>query len=58
MLQVFEKVGISLVEDMEAKQFVISVNKKAQKGWKMHFIAVKKPRIRFTVKRDAKFWTR
>ena len=32
MLQVFEKVGISLVEDREAKQFVISVNKKAQKG--------------------------
>ena len=32
MLQVFERVGISLVEEREAKQFVISVKKKAQKG--------------------------
>ena len=58
MLQVFERIGISLVDEREAKQFVISVNKKAQKGRKMHFIAVKKPRIRSTVKRDAKFLTR
>ena len=44
-LQVYERAGISPVEMYEKEgQSVISVCKKPQKGYQMHFIVVKKSR--------------
>ena len=46
-IQVYKSVGIALVEKYErVGKSVISVCKRAQKGYQMHFISVKKSRKR------------